>query len=44
MVLYVDDLVIATTNIETIENSKNYLMKQFRMVYLKDIKYNGLLI
>ena len=38
VVLYVDDLVIATANIEVMNNFKNYLMNKFSMTDLKDIK------
>ena len=38
VVLYVDDLVIATANNETMKSFKNYLMNKFCMVDLKDIK------
>ncbi|CAK9796153.1 Copia protein [Anthophora plagiata] len=39
VVLYVDDLVIATANRETMTNFKNYLMNRFRMTDLSDIKF-----
>lgn len=39
VVLYVDDLVIATANIKTLNNFKTYLMNKFRMTDLKDIKF-----
>ena len=39
VVLYVDDLVIATADINKMNNFKNYLMKKFSMVDLKEIKY-----
>ncbi|CAK9796582.1 Copia protein [Anthophora quadrimaculata] len=39
VVLYVDDLVIATANIETMTNFKNYLMNKFKMTDLSDIKF-----
>ncbi|CAK9816176.1 Copia protein [Anthophora plagiata] len=39
VVLYVDDLVIATANSETMESFKNYLMNKFHMTDLKEIKY-----
>ena len=38
VVLYVDDLVIATANFETMNRFKNYLMEKFFMTDLKDIK------
>ena len=38
VVLYVDDIVIATANKETMTNFKCYLMKQFAMVDLDEIK------
>ena len=38
VVLYVDDLVIAIADIQTINNFKGYLMNRFRMSHLKDIK------
>lgn len=38
VVLYVDDLVIVTENIETMNSFKNYLMNKFLMVDLKEIK------
>lgn len=38
LILYVDDLVIATGNINTMHSFKAYLMKQFNMVDLHDIK------
>lgn len=38
VVLYVDDLVIVTANIETMESFKKYLMHKFQMVDLKEIK------
>lgn len=39
VVLYVDDLIIATANAETMTSFKNYLMKKFRMVDLNQIKF-----
>lgn len=39
LVLYVDDLVIACANMETMTNFKQYLMKQFSMVDLKEINF-----
>ena len=39
LILYVDDLIIVTGNMDTMSSFKNYLMKQFQMVGLKDIKY-----
>ena len=39
VILYVDDLVIATKDITTMNNFKNFLMKQFEMVDLKEIKH-----
>ena len=39
VVLYVDDLVIATADTETMRNFKIYLMNKFKMVDLKEIKY-----
>lgn len=38
VVLYVDDLVIACANIETMNNFKMYLMTKFEMSDLKEIK------
>lgn len=38
VVLYVDDLVIATANVNTMNNFKRYLMNKFSMTDLKDIK------
>ena len=38
VVLYVDDFVIATANIETMNRFKIYLLKTFYMTNLKDIK------
>lgn len=38
VVLYVDDLVIATASIDTMNSFKNYLMNRFCMTDLKDIK------
>lgn len=38
VVLYVDDLVIACANNKTMMDFKNYLMNQFKMTDLKDIK------
>ena len=38
VVLYVDDLVIATADIQTMNIFKGYLMNRFRMSDLKDIK------
>ena len=39
VILYVDDLVIATADMETLANFKMYLMKRFKMVDLKDISF-----
>ncbi|CAK9801638.1 Copia protein [Anthophora plagiata] len=39
VVLYVDDLVIATGNKETMINFKSYLMNKFRMTDLKEIRF-----
>lgn len=38
VVLYVDDLVIVTAKIDTMNSFKDYLMHKFRMVDLKEIK------
>ena len=38
VVLYVDDLVVATADIQTMNNIKGYLMNRFRMSDLKGIK------
>lgn len=38
IVLYVDDLVIATANAETMNNLKHYLMNRFKMIDLKEIR------
>lgn len=38
IVLYVDDLVISTANINTMNSFKTYLMSEFKMVDLKEIK------
>ena len=38
VVLYVDDLVTATADIQTMNNFKGYLTNRFRMSDLKDIK------
>ena len=38
VVLYVDDLVVVTANIETMNSFKNYVMNKFLMVDLKEIK------
>jgi len=39
VLLYVDDVVIATGNMITMDKFKNYLMKKFRMTDLKEIKH-----
>lgn len=39
IILYVDDLVIATKDINTMNNFKRFLLKQFEMVDLKEINY-----
>jgi len=39
VLLYVDDLVVATLDIETLRNFKQYLMTKFRMTDLGEIKY-----
>lgn len=39
VVLYVDDLVIACADIDTLSGFKNYLMSKFKMTDLKDINY-----
>lgn len=38
IILYVDDLVIVSANIDTINSFKHYLMNKFSMVDLKEIK------
>lgn len=38
VILYVDDLVISTANINTMNSFKNYLMQKFKMVDLKEIR------
>ena len=38
VVHYVDDLVIATADIQIMNNFKSYLTNRFRMSDLKDIK------
>lgn len=38
VVLYVDDLVISTADINTMNNFKRYLMNKFKMVDLKEIR------
>ena len=38
VVLYVDDLVTATADIQTMNNFKGYLTNRFRTSDLKDIK------
>jgi len=39
VLIYVDDVVIATGNMITMAKFKNYLMKKFRMTDLKEIKH-----
>ena len=39
IVLYVDDLVIATANQDSMQNFKNYLKNKFRMTDLDEIKF-----
>lgn len=39
IILYVDDLVIATADIKTMNSLKNYLRSKFQMTDLNDIKY-----
>ena len=39
VLLYVDDLVIATKDLNTTNNFKRFLMKQFDMTDLKEINY-----
>lgn len=38
LVLYVDDVMIACGDNQTLSNFKNYLMNKFKMTDLKDIK------
>lgn len=40
VILYVDDLVIATANLEIMNSFKDYLMNKFKMVNSKHIEFS----